>query len=51
VTVFERMMEREPNMDERLKMKYILQWKTCSKSHRNSPNAKECWKCGEKLVH
>jgi len=22
----------------------------CSKKHYNSPNAKECWKCGEKLV-
>ncbi len=24
-------------------------WKTCKKGHSNSPNAKVCWKCGQKL--
>ena len=24
-------------------------WKICKKGHSNSPNAKICWKCGQKL--
>lgn len=37
------------SMDKRLKSMYYLRLKECSEGHLNSPNAKECWKCGEKL--
>lgn len=37
------------SMDKRLRHKYWNQWKKCSKEHLNSPNARECWKCGEKF--
>jgi len=38
-----------PNMDEIMTKKLYGKAKKCSKGHLNSPNAKQCWKCGEVL--
>lgn len=37
------------NADDRVRLRHLGEWKTCPNGHLNSPNAKQCWKCGKKV--